>query len=115
MLAWLTKLLAGPLVDKIMSVIGLMRDQSVTEAQIRAEVEKQVLGTIEDVTRTQGDVIMAEMRGRARSSASGGRSRPFCLSGSSSGSASFSRFWWAGLAFRRCAWGTPCCFKSSSW
>lgn len=63
MLAWLTKLLAGPLVDKIVGLFASMQDRKLSEYEIRAEVEKQVLSTIADVTRTQGDVIMAEMRG----------------------------------------------------
>lgn len=65
MLAFLTKLLAGPLVDKIVGIFTAMQDRKLSEAEIRAEVEKQVLATIADVTRTQGDVIMAEMRGES--------------------------------------------------
>lgn len=65
MLAWLTKLLAGPLIDKIVGVITTVQNGKFTEAEIRAKVQAQVLETIGDVTRTQGDVIMAEMRGES--------------------------------------------------
>lgn len=65
MLALLTKLLAGPLVDKIVGIFTAMQDRKLTEAEIRAKVETQVLETIGDVTRTQGDVIIAEMRGES--------------------------------------------------
>lgn len=62
MLTWLTKLLAGPLVDKIIGLFSTIQNGKFTEAEIRAKVQAQVLETIADVTRTQGDVIMAEMR-----------------------------------------------------
>ena len=65
MLAWLTKFLAGPLIDKIVGLFASMQDRKLSEYEIRAEVEKQVLSTIADVTRTQGDVIMAEMKGES--------------------------------------------------
>jgi hypothetical protein len=65
MLAWLTKFLAGPLIDKIVGLFASMQDRKLSEYEIRAEVEKQVLSTIADVTRTQGDVIMAEMQGES--------------------------------------------------
>lgn len=65
MLAWLTKLLAGPLIDKIVGLFSTIQGGKLTEAEIRAKVQKEVLDTISDVTRTQGDVIMAEMRGES--------------------------------------------------
>ena len=65
MLAWLTKLLAGPLIDKIVVLFTSLQGRALSEEKVRAEVEQQVLTTIADITRTQGDVIMAEMRGES--------------------------------------------------
>lgn len=55
-------LLGGPIVDAVVGVFNKYQDRKMTEAEIRGEVEKAVLGTIKDVTKSQADVIMAETR-----------------------------------------------------
>jgi hypothetical protein len=63
MFAFLTKLIAGPLVGKVFDVVKSFQDRKATEAEVRAEVEKAVMGVIADVSKSQADVIMAEARG----------------------------------------------------
>jgi hypothetical protein len=63
MLAILAKLVAGPLVGKVVDLIKGYQDKKVSEAALRAEVEKTILSTFADVAKTQGSVIEAEMRG----------------------------------------------------
>lgn len=59
---WLARLLGGPIVDAVVGVFNKYQDRKMTEAEIRGEVEKAVLGTITEVTKSQADVIMAETR-----------------------------------------------------
>jgi hypothetical protein len=63
MFAFLAKLVAGPLVGKIVDLVKGYQEKKVSEAALRAEVEKAILGTFAEVAKTQGDVIMAEARG----------------------------------------------------
>jgi hypothetical protein len=63
MFAFLAKLVAGPLVGKIVDLVKGYQEKKVSEAALRAEVEKTILGTFAEVAKTQGDVIMAEARG----------------------------------------------------
>jgi hypothetical protein len=63
MLGFLTKLLAGPIVDTVVGIVKSYQGRKVSDAEMRAEVNKAILSTLAEVTKTQGDVIMAEMRG----------------------------------------------------
>jgi hypothetical protein len=63
MLGFLTKILAGPLVGALLNVYKEHKASKLSDASMRRELEKAVLSTFEEVARTQGDVIMAEMRG----------------------------------------------------
>jgi hypothetical protein len=63
MFAFLAKLIAGPLVGKVFDVVKSFQDRKATEAEVRAEVEKAVMGVIADVSKSQADVVMAEARG----------------------------------------------------
>lgn len=63
MLAILTKLLAGPLVEKLADVFISLQDRKATEAEVRAAVEKEVLSTLSEVTQAQASVLQAEIAG----------------------------------------------------
>lgn len=58
----LSKLLLGPLLDKLVDLYKGYNERQVTEAQLRRDIEKTILGTFKDVSKTQADVIMAEMQ-----------------------------------------------------
>lgn len=67
--AILTRILAGPLVDSITDVIKSIQQRKLSEAEARAEVEKVVAATIEQVASTEiqarRDVLIAELRGES--------------------------------------------------
>jgi hypothetical protein len=63
MFAFLAKLVAGPLVGKIFDVVKSFQDRKATEAEVRGEVEKAVLSVLSDVSKSQADVILAEIKG----------------------------------------------------
>ena len=65
MLAFLAKLVAGPLVGKVVDLVKGYQDKKLSEAALRAEVEKAILSTFADVAKTQGSVIEAEARGES--------------------------------------------------
>jgi hypothetical protein len=65
MLGFLTKLVAGPLIGKMVDLIKGYQDKKLSEAALRAEVEKAIMSTFADVAKTQGSVIEAEMRGES--------------------------------------------------
>lgn len=62
MFSFLSKLLLGPLLDKLVDLYKGYNERQVTEAQLRRDIEKTILGTFKDVSKTQADVIMAEMQ-----------------------------------------------------
>ncbi len=62
MFGFLASLLGGPIVNSVMDVVKGFQQRQMTEAEMKAEVEKAVLGTLTEVTRSQADVIMAETR-----------------------------------------------------
>lgn len=62
MFSLLAKILAGPLVGSVMGVITKHYDVKMNKDVLQAEVEKAVLGAIQDVSSTQADVIKAEMQ-----------------------------------------------------
>lgn len=59
----LTNLIAGPLVGKLVDLFASYQKRKATEAEFRAEVEKAILDTFDDVARSQADIIKAEMEG----------------------------------------------------
>ncbi len=67
--AILTRILAGPLVDSITDVIKSVQQRKLSEAEVRAEVEKVVAATIRQVTSTElqarRDVLIAELQGES--------------------------------------------------
>jgi hypothetical protein len=65
MLAFLAKLVAGPLVGKVVDLIKGYQARKISEAELRAEVEKTILGTFAEVAKTQGSVIEAEINGES--------------------------------------------------
>jgi hypothetical protein len=65
MLAILTKLVAGPLIGKVVDLVKGYQDKKLSEAALRAEVEKALLSTFAETIKTQGSVIEAEIRGES--------------------------------------------------
>jgi hypothetical protein len=65
MLAFLAKLVAGPLIGKVVDLVKGYQDKKLSEAALRAEVEKAILSTFADVAKTQGSVIEAEIKGES--------------------------------------------------
>jgi hypothetical protein len=63
MLAFLAKLVAGPLVGKIVDLFNNYQDKKLSQAALKAEVEKAILSTFDSVAKTQSDVILAEING----------------------------------------------------
>ena len=59
----LIKLVSGPLVKALMDLYKGYNQRQVTEAQLRRDLEKTVLGTFEEVAKSQADVIIAEAKG----------------------------------------------------
>ncbi len=62
MIGLLASVLGGPIVNGVMDLVKGFQERQMTEAEMRAEVEKAVLDTITEVTKSQADVIMAETR-----------------------------------------------------
>lgn len=62
MIGILASVLGGPIVNGVMGIVKGFQERQMTEAEMRAEVEKAVLETITEVTKSQADVIMAETR-----------------------------------------------------
>jgi hypothetical protein len=65
MLAFLAKLVAGPLIGKVVDLVKGYQDKKLSEAVLRAEVEKAILSTFADVAKTQGSVIESEIKGES--------------------------------------------------
>ena len=65
MLGFLAKIIAGPLVGKIVDLVKGYQDRKVNEAALRAEVEKTILSTFAEVSQSQASVIEAEIRGES--------------------------------------------------
>lgn len=63
MFAFLAKIFAGPLIGKVVDLVVSYQGRKATEAEMRAEVEKVIMGTFAEVSKSQADVIMTEMRG----------------------------------------------------
>jgi len=63
MLGILAKLLAGPIIGKVMDLVVSFQSRKLGEAELRAEVERAVLDTFAEVSKSQASVIEAEMRG----------------------------------------------------
>lgn len=62
MLTLLTSLFTGPLVKSVMGVFTKHLDVKMNKDVLQAEVEKAILGTITDVSKSQADIIMAETK-----------------------------------------------------
>ncbi len=70
MMALLTRLLAGPLVDAVVSILRSMEQREISRAQVRAEVRKAVLAALKDMENdlvaARRDVLLADLRGQSR-------------------------------------------------
>ena len=60
MFAVLARILARPLVSGVLDVVKTWQTRKVSEAEMRAEVERAVLATLSQVAERQADVIIAE-------------------------------------------------------
>lgn len=63
MLQFLSRLLLGPLLGKLVDLYKSYNQKQVTEAQLRRDIEKTILSTFEDVSKSQADVLKAEING----------------------------------------------------
>lgn len=63
MFSFLSKLLLGPLLDRLIALYKSYNQRQVTEAQLRRDIEKTILSTFEDVSKVQADVLKAEING----------------------------------------------------
>lgn len=62
-LAVVKKLLMGPVIGALVDLYKSYNQKQVTEAQLRRDIEKTVLGVFQEVSKSQADVIMAEANG----------------------------------------------------
>ena len=69
MYAWLARIFTGPLVDAIAGVVKSIESRKMTEAEVRAEIEKAVAATLRSTAATElearRDVLIAELRGES--------------------------------------------------
>jgi hypothetical protein len=65
MISTIIRLVTGPLVGKLVDLYKSYNEKQVTEAQLRRDIEKAVLGTFAEVSKSQADVIMAEAKGES--------------------------------------------------
>lgn len=63
MINFITRILAGPIVDAVTDVFKSFQNRKITESEMRSEVNKAVLSTFAEVSKTQASVIEAEMGG----------------------------------------------------
>lgn len=63
MISILAKLLAGPLIGKVVDLVISYQGRKLSEAAVRAEVEQTILGVFAEVSKSQASIIEAEMRG----------------------------------------------------
>jgi hypothetical protein len=63
MIATILKLVMGPLVGSLVELYKGYNQKQISEAQLRRDIEKTILGTFNEVSKTQADVIMAEANG----------------------------------------------------
>lgn len=63
MFAALAKIIAGPLVGKIVDLVTAYQGRKLSEAALRAEVEKAVMSSLAEISKSQASVIEAEIRG----------------------------------------------------
>jgi len=63
MLAFLAKLLAGPLITKVLGIVSAYQAGKADEAKLRSEIEKAILDTFAEVSKSQASVIEKEMSG----------------------------------------------------
>lgn len=61
MIAAILKVVAGPLIGKLVDLYKSYNQKQITEEALRRDIEKVVLGTFNDVAKTQSEVIVAEM------------------------------------------------------
>lgn len=65
MFAVLARIFAGPMVSGVLDVVKQWQNRKLSEAEMRAEINKAILGTLSQVSDAQANVIMAEARGES--------------------------------------------------
>lgn len=63
MLGAILNLVTGPLIGKLVELYKSYNQKQVTETQLRRDIEKAILGTFAEVSKSQADVIIAEAQG----------------------------------------------------
>jgi len=63
MIGTILKLVSGPLIKALMDLYKGYNERQVSESQLRRDLEKTILGTFEEVSKSQADVIIAESKG----------------------------------------------------
>ena len=58
----LSSLLTGPLVNVVSSYLEKSLDVDMNKDKLRADLEREILSTIQEVTKEQGSVIKAELK-----------------------------------------------------
>jgi len=70
MTGWLVRIFTGPLVDAVTGVLKSIQARKMTEAEMRAEIEKALAVAIRRVASTElmarRDALIAELRGESR-------------------------------------------------
>lgn len=62
-MGWLISLVSGPLINALVKLYKDYNQKQITESQLRRDIEKTILGVFEEVSKTQADVIKAEING----------------------------------------------------
>lgn len=65
MIGTILSMVTGPLIGKIVDLIKSYGERKVAESVLRKDVEKAILSTFSEVTKSQADVIMAEASGES--------------------------------------------------
>lgn len=63
MFGFLAKLITGPLVGKLVDLFGVWQANKLSELEIRAEIERAILSTFSEVSKSQASIIDAELKG----------------------------------------------------
>jgi hypothetical protein len=63
MIATILKFVLGPLVGHLVDLYKSYNQKQISESQLRRDIEKVILGTFNEVSKTQAEVIMAEAKG----------------------------------------------------
>ncbi len=59
------KYLTGGIVDKVVDLVKSYQGSKLSEKEIEAQVQKEMTKALSDITKSQADVIMTEMKGES--------------------------------------------------